>query len=76
MSIKVIDYAAVKEVEKLNDKVCDCLNYQGITWNGWRKLIPLNFKHTFLIDVREHSEFQFGHIPTALNIPLVSFQLG
>ncbi|GAB5593420.1 hypothetical protein Unana1_08320 [Umbelopsis nana] len=31
-------------------------------------------KQTFLIDVRENDEFQIGHIPSALNIPLATFR--
>ncbi|KAI9290350.1 Rhodanese-like domain-containing protein [Umbelopsis sp. AD052] len=50
MSIKIIDYAAVKEVENSPEK------------------------NTFLIDVRDTEEFQAGHIPTALNIPLKEFR--
>ncbi|KAG2186468.1 hypothetical protein INT44_002690 [Umbelopsis vinacea] len=50
MSTKIIDYAAVKEVENSPEK------------------------NTFLIDVRDTEEFQAGHIPTALNIPLKEFR--
>jgi hypothetical protein len=44
MSIKVIDYAAVKEVEKLNDKVCDCLNYQEDYLKWMSQIDPSQFQ--------------------------------
>ncbi|KAH8553215.1 Rhodanese-like domain-containing protein [Umbelopsis sp. PMI_123] len=50
MSIKIIDYASIKEVENSSEK------------------------NTFLIDVRDSDEFQTGHIPSALNIPLKVFR--
>ncbi|KAG2173646.1 hypothetical protein INT43_005064 [Umbelopsis isabellina] len=50
MSVKIIDYDAIKAIESLNDK------------------------QVYLIDVRDVDEFQAGHIPNALNIPLTEFR--
>src|SRR4051812_46079705 len=36
----------------------------------WQEALTADMEKTFLLDVREPSEYQQGHIPNAVNIPL------
>ncbi|CAO3691032.1 unnamed protein product [Umbelopsis ramanniana] len=73
MSVKIIDYAAVKEVEISPDKV-DIERMNENNRLGKHVTDSLVVKDHILIHVRDVEEFQAGHIPTALNIPLKEFR--
>ncbi|WP_405098662.1 FAD-dependent oxidoreductase [Oceanobacillus sp. FSL H7-0719] len=61
----VVNHAALVALNQLEGR------YQEVKVSEVRKLVE---KHAFIIDAREKSEFESGHLKNAVNIPLSEFR--